>query len=107
MNYYTLFYSFLIIFILFKNIIFSKIIDFNEKNNTEDILNNLRNMNHKYTLIFLLLVYVIYKSTFIYRLLFITFSVIIYYYYTDINYLLNQLKNIYNNQFLINKFILL
>jgi hypothetical protein len=107
MNYYTLFYSFLIIFILFKNIIFSKIIDFNEKNNTEDILNNLRNMNHKYTLILLLLVYVIYKSTFIYRLLFITFSVIIYYYYTDINYLLNQLKNIYNNQFLINKFILL
>jgi hypothetical protein len=107
MNYYTLFYSFLIIFILFKNIIFEKIIDFNEKNNTEDILNNLRNMNHKYTLILLLLVYVIYKSTFIYRLLFITFSVIIYYYYTDINYLLNQLKNIYNNQFLINKFILL
>ena len=107
MNYYTLFYSFLIIFILFKNKIFEKIIDFNEKNNTEDILNNLRNMNHKYTLILLLLVYVIYKSTFIYRLLFITFSVIIYYYYTDINYLLNQLKNIYNNQFLINKFILL
>lgn len=107
MNYYTLFYLFLIIFILFKNIIFEKIIDFNEKNNTEDILNNLRNMNHKYTLILLLLVYVIYKSSLIYRLLFIIGSVIIYYYYRDINYLLNQLKNIYNNQFLINKFILL
>lgn len=107
MNYCTVFYSLLIIFILFKNIIFEKIIDFNEKNNTENILNNLRNMNNKNVLIFLLLVYIIFKSTFFNRLLLIVCGIIIYYYYRNINYLLNQLKNIYDNQFFINKFILL
>ena len=115
MNYYTLFYLTLIIFILFKNIIFEKIIEFNKKNNTENILNNLnlnnlnnlKNLNRKYILIILLSLYVIYKSKLFYKILMLICGVIIYYNYTNINFILNQFKNVYHNQFLINKFILL
>jgi hypothetical protein len=109
MNYYTLFYLTLIIFIIFKNIIFEKIIEFNKKNNTENILNNLNlnNINRKYILIILLSFYVIYKSKLFYKILMLICGVIIYYNYTKINFILNQFKNVYHNQFLINKFILL
>ena len=114
MNYYTLFYLILIIFILFKNIIFEKIIEFNKKNNTKNILNNLslnylnlNNLNRKYILVILLSFYVIYKSKLFYKILMLICGVIIYYNYTNINFILNQFKNIYYNQFLINKFILL
>ena len=41
MNYYTVFYLVIILFIMFKNDIFLAIIDFNLKYNTKDFMNNI------------------------------------------------------------------
>jgi hypothetical protein len=107
MNYYTLFYLIIILFMIFKNHLFSKIIDFNTKNNTEYILKNiLKDMNTKNLIIILFTFYLIYQLKFIYKSVVLICSIIIYFNYTKINFTLNQLMNIYYNNFLINKFLL-
>jgi hypothetical protein len=129
MNYYTLFYLIIILFIIFKNEMFSTIIDFNTKNNTKIYLNNIinntknkinntkdkinntkdkiNNMNNiKKIIILFITCYLIYNMEFIYKSFIFLFSIIIYFNYTKINYILNQLVNIYYDNFLINKFML-
>ena len=108
MNYYTFFYLIIIFFIIFKNDLFSKIIDFNIKNDTKKFLNNtLKSINIKKLTIICIAIYLIYKIKFIYKILILILSVIIYFNYTGINFILNQLLNVYNNNFLINKFLII
>jgi hypothetical protein len=116
MNYYTVFYLIIILFIIFKNDLFSKIIDFNTKNNTGNITKRMFNItkrmfnntdNIKKLTIILITCYLIYNIKIIYKCLIFIFSLMIYLNYTKINYILNQFVNIYYDNFLINKFMLI
>ena len=105
MNYYTIFYLVIILFMMFKNDIFLAIIDFNLKYNTKDFMNNIL-LNKKKIIMCFFVFYFIYKIKFIYKILILILSIIIYLNYTKINFILNQFKAIYDDKFLINKFIL-
>ena len=105
MNYYTVFYLVIILFIMFKNDIFLAIIDFNLKYNTKDFMNNIL-LNKKKLIMFFFLFYLLYKITFTYKIIILILSIIIYLNYTKINFILNQFKDVYDDKFLINKFIL-
>ena len=101
MNYYTFLYLFVLIFVLYKNNILSKIMSLNNK---KDLI---KNFDIKFLIKFILLSYIFYKISFSLKIILFVSISLIYFNYNKINFILNQLLNIYNNKFLINKFLLL
>ena len=99
MNYYTFLYSVVLIFVLYKNDMLSKIL-----NNKKDLI---RNLNIKFLIKSFLVSYIFYSISFSLKIILLVSSLLIYLNYNKINFILNQLLNIYNNKFLINKFLLL
>ena len=100
MNYYTILYLSIFLFLIYKNSIFQTIINFNEKKDF-----SFRNINYKKTLIIIVFFYYYYSLKIKYKILILFLFLLICYYYQKINSILNQFLNIYNNTFLINKFI--
>ena len=101
MNYYTFLYSVVLIFVLYKNDMLSKILSLNNK---KDLI---RNLNIKFLIKSFLVSYIFYSISFSLKIILLVSSLLIYLNYNKINFILNQLLNIYNNKFLINKFLLL
>ncbi len=107
----TIIYGFVILFIIFRNLIITKIIDFNNKNNTDllllNILKTIKTINLKLIITITFYIYfIILQKYIIYKIILLIVGIILLFYYRKINFCLNQLTKIYYNKYLINKFIL-
>lgn len=107
----TIIYCFVILVIIFRNLIITKIIDFNNENNTDLLLVNLlktiKTINLKLIITLTFYIYfIILEKYIIYKIILFIIGIILLFYYRKINFFLNQLTKIYYNKYLINKFIL-
>ena len=110
----TIIYCFVILVIIFRDFIITKIIDFNNKNNTDLLLVNLlmtiKSINLKLIITITFYIYfIILQKYIIYKIILFIIGIVLLFllfYYRKINFCLNQLTKIYYNKYLINKFIL-
>ena len=112
MNYYTVLYLFIFIIYFFKNDIFSNIINFNKKYNVPNLLNNIstifknyEKINYKYLVLIILSIYVFLNLKSNLKIFVLLLSFLIIMNYNKINFILNQIKCVYKDKFLINKFV--
>ena len=99
----TIIYSLLLFIIIFKDILLQSIIDFNHMN---DVSKLMQNINKKIIILIFCITYSCINSNYKTKMILSIIMFITFLNYKKINNILNQILHIYNNTFLINKFML-